>query len=166
MGQTSHGRSQQPKLSTSTSVGHKSFYKALGMARGKISHVETWQRDSTNNVYGKLGQAFDKAKPRRIARIMESHNIHGWLIAALLREESDVRLRRKLFPFQSMSASRKRKKFFSCGKRLLRNSLLPWRESGHSKTWASCWTSKERRRIRHAVSCPTPKETWNRCYAT
>ena len=29
--------------------------KTLGMARGSISHVETWQRDSTNNVYGKLG---------------------------------------------------------------------------------------------------------------
>ena len=29
--------------------------KHLGMARGSISHVETWQRESTNNVYGKLG---------------------------------------------------------------------------------------------------------------
>ena len=30
--------------------------------------------------------AFDEARPRHIAEIMESHNIHGWLIAALLRE--------------------------------------------------------------------------------
>ena len=52
---TSYGRSQQHKLSASTGVGHKSFTKTLGMARGSISHVETWQRDSTNNVEGKLG---------------------------------------------------------------------------------------------------------------
>ena len=53
---TSYGRSQQDKLSTSTGVGHKSCTKTLGMARGKISHVETWQRASTNNVFhGKLG---------------------------------------------------------------------------------------------------------------
>ena len=51
---TSYGRSQQNKLSTSTGVAHKSLTKTLGMARGKISHVETWERDSTNNVYGKL----------------------------------------------------------------------------------------------------------------
>ena len=30
------------------------FY-TMGMARGKISHAETWQRHSTKNVYGKLG---------------------------------------------------------------------------------------------------------------
>ena len=83
--QTSHGRNQQHKLSTSTGVGHKSFTKALGMARGKTAPVETWQRDSTNNVHGKLGH-----RPRHIARIMESHNIHRWLIAADLREMSGL----------------------------------------------------------------------------
>ena len=30
--------------------------------------------------------AFDDARPRHVAKIMESHDIHGWLIAALLRE--------------------------------------------------------------------------------
>ena len=52
---TANGRSQQNKLSTSTGVGHKSLTKTLGLARGKISHVETCQRGATNNVYGKLG---------------------------------------------------------------------------------------------------------------
>ena len=47
---TSYGRRQQDKLSTSTGVGHKSLTKTQGMAKGKISNVETWQRDSTNNV--------------------------------------------------------------------------------------------------------------------
>ena len=49
------------------------------MARGKISHVETWQRDSTNNVYDKLGHGG-----------LESHDIHGCLIAALLRDMSGL----------------------------------------------------------------------------
>ena len=30
--------------------------------------------------------AFDEARPRHEAKIMESHDTHGWLIAALLRE--------------------------------------------------------------------------------
>ena len=30
--------------------------------------------------------AFDVTKPKRIARIMEEHNVYGWTIAALLRE--------------------------------------------------------------------------------
>ena len=32
--------------------------------------------------------AFDEAKPKHVARIMDNHNTHGWLIAALLREMS------------------------------------------------------------------------------
>ena len=30
--------------------------------------------------------AFDVARPKHFARIMEDHNVHGWIIAALLRE--------------------------------------------------------------------------------
>ena len=30
--------------------------------------------------------AFDVARPKHIARIMEEHNVRGWVIAALLRE--------------------------------------------------------------------------------
>ena len=30
--------------------------------------------------------AFDEARPRHVAQIMEDHNIPGWIIAALLRE--------------------------------------------------------------------------------
>ena len=37
-----------------------------------------------------IKSAFDEARPRHIARILESHNIHGWLIAALLREMSGL----------------------------------------------------------------------------
>ena len=30
--------------------------------------------------------AFDEARPKHVAKIMDSHNTHGWIIAALLRE--------------------------------------------------------------------------------
>ena len=30
--------------------------------------------------------AFDEARPRHVAKIMESHNTHGWNVSALLRE--------------------------------------------------------------------------------
>ena len=34
--------------------------------------------------------AFDEAKPKHVARILDDHNTHGWLIAALLREMSGL----------------------------------------------------------------------------
>ena len=33
-----------------------------------------------------IKSAFDEAKPKHVAQIMDSHNTHGWLIAALLSE--------------------------------------------------------------------------------
>ena len=32
--------------------------------------------------------AFDEAKPRHVAKMMESHNTRGWIVSALLREMS------------------------------------------------------------------------------
>ena len=34
--------------------------------------------------------AFDEAKPKHVVKIMDGHNTHGWLIAALLREMSGL----------------------------------------------------------------------------
>ena len=34
--------------------------------------------------------AFDEAKPKHVAWILDDHNTHGWLIAALLREMSEL----------------------------------------------------------------------------
>ena len=80
--------SQQHKLSTSTVVFRKSLTKALAMARGKVLHVETWQGSTTNNVSGKVGHqdSFPGGETSKYGKPMESHDIHGWLIAALLRE--------------------------------------------------------------------------------
>ena len=33
--------------------------------------------------------ASDDARPRHIAKILEDHNTHGWIISALLREMAD-----------------------------------------------------------------------------
>ena len=37
-----------------------------------------------------INTAFDEARPRHAATFMESHNTHGWLISALLREMSGL----------------------------------------------------------------------------
>ena len=34
--------------------------------------------------------AFDQAKPKYVAQIMDFHDTHGWLIAALVREMSGL----------------------------------------------------------------------------
>ena len=34
--------------------------------------------------------AFDEAKPKHVAQILEHHDTHGWLIAALFREMSGL----------------------------------------------------------------------------
>ena len=77
---------------TSSAFGHQSFTKTLGMARGKISHVETRQRDSTNTVYGKLGHqdSLRRSEAEAYCEIMEGHDIHGWLISDLLRAMSGL----------------------------------------------------------------------------
>ena len=34
--------------------------------------------------------AFDEVKPKHVAQILDYHNTHGWLIAAVLREMSGL----------------------------------------------------------------------------
>ena len=34
--------------------------------------------------------AFDEGRPKYVAKIMDNHNTHGWIIAALLREMSGL----------------------------------------------------------------------------
>ena len=89
------GRSQQDKLSTSQGVGNKSITETLGMARGNISHVETLKHGSVvrPTVFMAcldIKTAFDEARPGHVAKLMESHDTHGWLIAAFLREMSGL----------------------------------------------------------------------------
>ena len=62
--------------------------KHLGVAREQKINDEAGQCDTTHNVFGKHGDqdAFVVARPKHIVRIMEDHNVHGWIIVALLRE--------------------------------------------------------------------------------
>ena len=59
-------------------------------------------------------KAFDEAKPKQVANILDSHNAHGWLIAALLREMPGLEGKAKFecvegrFSFQQRLATRKR----------------------------------------------------------
>ena len=55
--------------------------------------------------------AFDEARPGHVAQIMEGHNTHGWIIAALLREMAglgNVRVcgEKELVLFRQMPSSR------------------------------------------------------------
>ena len=43
-------------------------------------------RSTCNFASMGIKTAFDDARPRHVAKIMESHNTHGWIIASLLRE--------------------------------------------------------------------------------
>ena len=102
--------------------------------------------------------AFDEARPMHIAKFMESHNIRGWLIAALLREMWGSKERPCSTVSKALSDSidvcaKEASKLTDCGKWWSPNTLPLWKESGNRKTWVSCWTSKERRCIRYAVLC-------------
>ena len=117
-----------------------------------------------------IKSAFDEARPRHIARILESHNIHGWLIAALLREMSGLEGESM---FECVESSFTFKPCLRLGSvealrlwQMMAAQILASVESGHRKTFPSCFTSKKRRRIRYAASCgpttsglcPTPRE--------
>ena len=52
--------------------------------------------------------AFDGARPRHVAKNMESHDKHGWLIAAFLREMSWLE-GKAMFECVAISAPRKRR---------------------------------------------------------
>ena len=48
---------------------------------------------------------FDEAKPKHVAKIMDSHNTHGWMIAALLRGGRDSLARPYLNAWKAASLS-------------------------------------------------------------
>ena len=76
------------QLSTPASDGNKYNSKTLGMARGQNSHVETWQcsvvRSTMYMASMDIKTAFDEARPRHVAKIMENHDTRDWLFAAML----------------------------------------------------------------------------------
>ena len=75
------------KLPTLTSDGYEFAAKTLLTARRKESRDETWYSGWTDNVHGQYGH---EAKPKHVPNILDDHNTHGWLIAALLRVMSGL----------------------------------------------------------------------------
>ena len=55
--------------------------------------------------------AFDEARPKHVAKIMDSHSTHGWIISALLREMSGCLERQRLNAWKAASLS-----IAACGK--------------------------------------------------
>ena len=101
--------------------------------------------------------AFDEARPRHVAKDHgRTRRTHSWLIAALLREMSEL----------------EGKAMFECVERWLGSSWQMWRRFGQE--WVSSWTSKVKRHISYVASCGpttfgschTPKGSWNRCCGT
>ena len=64
--------------------------ETLGVAGGKKSRDETRVvvRPTMYLASLDIKTAFDEAKPKHVAKIMDNHNTHRWIIAALLREMS------------------------------------------------------------------------------
>ena len=89
------------------------------MAGGKESRDEKRDNGKTNTVLGELGyQDFDEARPKHAAKIMDSHNTHGWVIAAFLHEM--LRLSGKAMKAVSLlfdACDKEASKLFACGKR-------------------------------------------------
>ena len=113
--------------------------------------------------------AFHEARPRHIARIMESHNTHRWLIAAHFREMSGLE-GKAMFECveRSFNFNRCLRQGFVEAPRLWQmmaaQLLVSVEGTWGQKNMVSCWTSKERRCIRSALcgpttsgSCPTPR---------
>ena len=121
--------------------------------------------------------AFDEAKPRHVAKILDGHNTHGWIIAALLREMS--RLSGKA-TFECVESSFVFNRCLQQGNVEAPRLWQKWQprywpmrgKNGWNKEKVFSWISmKEEEIIKHAVSCgpttsgsyPTPRNTWSKC---
>ena len=63
--------------------------------------------------------AFDEAKPKHVAKILDGHDTHGWLIAALLRGMSDLSVKATFECVEN-----------NCGRRWQPRSRPLWRKNG------------------------------------
>ena len=124
--------------------------------------------------------AFDEAKPKHVAPILDNHNTHGWLIVALLCEMSGLEGKatcewvESCPQLQQMLTARKRGKptivaedgkpdLGQCGGRM-----------DGEKEGLFSWTWKVKEYIKYAAacgqttsgSCHTQKNIWSKCYGT
>ena len=91
---TNHGQPQYTRMVDCISCQHfevtmtNLLQKHWEWQEGQKTNDEARQCETTHDACDKHGRqdAFDVARPKQVARIMEDHNVHGWIIAALLRE--------------------------------------------------------------------------------
>ena len=79
--------------------------------------------------------AFDEAKPKHVAPILDSHNTHGWLIAALLREMSGLDCKAMFVCVESSFRLNKclrqgRVEAHVCGRKWPLKFWLMWKKNG------------------------------------
>ena len=113
-------------------------------------------------------------------KIMDSHNNHGWLIAALLREMSGLEgkamfkcVESSLF-FSINAGDKEAWRPHVCGRKWPLRFWPMWKKNGCGKEVVFSWTSKVKEHIKFvalcglttAGSCHTQKKICNRCYET
>ena len=84
-----HGWCERDKMPKPKGIDDEFIAKTLGVARRGEPRDEkhgTLVRPTMYLASMDTRTAFDEAKPKHVAWILDGHNTHGWLIAALLRE--------------------------------------------------------------------------------
>ena len=102
---------------------------------------------------------FDEARPRHVAEIMENHEMHGWLIAAPLREMSGLggeAMRGERIRLQSVFAPGKRRSSTFVAENCHSDFRLMWKKNGQRKEWVFSWTSKMKEHNKYAASGGAP----------
>ena len=78
-----------------------------------------------------INTTFNKPKPKRVAKIMDNHNAHDWIIAALLREMSGLSGKAIFECVLSIDAcSKETWKPRACGRRRQPSFGPMWRKNG------------------------------------
>ena len=87
-----HGWCGRDKLPTRTGIDDELMQKRWEWQdeRNSVMKHGTVVRPTMYMASLDIRTAFDEAKPKHVARILDDHNTHGWLIAAFLREMSGL----------------------------------------------------------------------------
>ena len=83
-----YGWGEREKLPTSTGTDDEFIaekHREWPEERNPVMKHGTFVRPTMYMASLDIKTAFDKAKPKHVAQILDDHNTHGWLIAALLR---------------------------------------------------------------------------------
>ena len=95
--------------------------------------------------------AFDEVKPKHVAKILDDHNAHGWLIAALLREMPGLEGKAMLAALSSTNACDKEAWNLDASGRKWPLRFWPmWKRNGWRKEVVFSWTSKVKELIKFA----------------